>query len=168
MTNYYKISRDSGLGRQFTNLEKQGEEINKRLKEVEAKYGFDGWYIGGRCAEGGVVAVIFPEGKTKSGEEIDTKKVWKRGDCGYNTFAPRARGEGAKIEKELKDCGQITRFDYNELMNVNDPFHLIGVALGSEEWIGVSLDKNKSKKIPDDAVEITGSEYEELFKIDQP
>lgn len=162
MTNYYKIPRDSETGRKFEALFKKGDEIEERLIAMEKKYGYDGWFISGRNAYGGVVAVIFPNGKTKDGQEIDTQKTWKKGECGSNTYAPRARGAGAKIEKELNSCGRVTRFEFNELMGVNNPFHLIGYSQ-SDKFFGASMNKEKSKSIPPDAIEITGSEYYEIF-----
>lgn len=88
--------------------------------------------------------------------------MWKNGECGYNTYAPRARGVGKKIGDDLKSCGKVTRFEFNEIMNVEDIFHLIGFVFG-DDYIGVAFNKSKSRGIPSDAIEITGSEYAELF-----
>lgn len=157
MTTYYKIPRDSETGRKFEALDARCDEVNEKLHTLKKKYGFEGWYTNRWNAAGHVVAVLFPDRKTAAGEEVDMK-LWKVAECGYGSYAPRLKGEGKKIYEELLACGEVTRYEYNEVMGVGDIAHLIGVNNNGEFYV-VAMNKSKSSGIPADATEITASEF---------
>ncbi len=161
MITYYKITRNSETGRKFKALDSRCAEVRKQIAAIGEKYGFGhDYYTRGENAAGGVVAVCFPEGK-----EVDAK-LWKSGECGYRTFAPHLKGEGKKIREELNACGEVTRYEYNDVMGVGDIFHLIGVDSNDEFYV-VAMNKSKSSGIPADAVEITASEFSEISNGDE-
>jgi hypothetical protein len=158
MTTYYKIPRNSETGRKFEALDSRCKEVREKIAVIGEKYGFGhDYYTRGENAAGGVVAVCFHEGKTATGEEVDMK-LWRNGECGYGTYAPRLKGEGRQIREALNACGEVTRYEYNEVMGVGDIFHFIGVDCNDKFYV-VAMNKSKSSGIPADAVEITASEF---------
>lgn len=158
MTHYYKISLESETGRKFAELRERGMEILKKLAPLQKKYDYEDYYTAGDAAYGDVVGMVFPNAKTCGGEPIDLKTKWRKSSIGYDVYIPRAK---SGINEEFDACGKVRRHEFDKVMNITDCFHHIGFRFG-DSIIGIELNPNKSSGIPNDAVEITASEYTKL------
>lgn len=157
MTKYFKLRRDSELGKQFVALIEKGEIASAKIEKLREKYGFEDNFHGADDAFGGIVEVVFPEGT-----EVDMK-LWKRGNAGYNSYAPRRTGAGKAIAEEFASVGKVSRYDFDQLVQYRQVFSHIGLTYDHPEYVGIMVNSAHIKDISADCVELTGTEYEQIF-----
>lgn len=164
MDTYFKIKKDSILGRKFMNLVAEGQKSVARIKKLGEKHGFEKYVTSDRYAFGGLMEVEFPDGKNTRGEEIDTNKVWRKGDYGRHYYAPRHLKSTMELRTDSSNDGRISREAFDRLMNYNQVFASIGfTCYHNPDLIGVIANLGCMSRIPRGATEITASEYKKLF-----
>ncbi len=151
---YFKTKRDTQTGLNLCKIEEKANKAFKETKELAKEIGFKSWREGYWQAFGGISCVHFDS-------EPDSK-VWKKQEDG---FMPKLNNKkGKEIAKKIDNLTSVDYFELNESVGFGGaPFKKIGVNFNNNDFVAFSVDEKWDFKIPDDCVEITTSEYKNLF-----
>lgn len=157
---YYKTDLISKTGSKFSEIYNRGNAAREACILLAKKYGFESCRQSRTSYQGGISSFYKP------GKSTDLTH-WKQNKNYPNEFYPkRNTKEGLEIIKEIE---MLPVVDIDELNNI--------IGYDTRGWKSSSIGFNLSKDyygfvvfakwecvIPDDCVEITGSEYARIFK----
>lgn len=157
---YFKTPRNSETGLKFTEIKERGVECVEAAMKFIGKYGFNSFRQNRLAFKGGISSCYKPL------VDLDPK-VWKKTEYGHNEYMPKLNNkEGIKIYEEIESLPYVDIDELNNIVgyegNGLKSSH-IGYSFKNKEWYGFVVNSEWECKIPTDCIEITGSEYQELF-----
>lgn len=154
---YFKCHADSETGKKFKALFEKGKVLRAECLKLANKYGFENYARPDTMAFGGIEAFTHPY---NDAEDLHIYKI-KNGFY----FPRRKFTKGKQILEEMKFIGFISRLDLNNVIGLNDWHVFIGFNHNKDSTLfGFSMDNEWGFLPPKDCIEITGTEYKELFK----
>lgn len=151
---YFKTKQNSETGLKLAEIKKKANLAFKETKELAKEIGFSKWREGYWQAFGGISCVIF--------DSTPDSKIWKKQEDGYMPKLNTKKGKA--IQEKIDKITSVDYFELNECVGFNGgPFKHIGTSFNNDEFFAFSVGENWNFKAPKDCVEITVSEFKELF-----
>lgn len=157
---YYKTRKDSETGKKFTEIDERRDICHKALKAFLNKYGFQKYRPSRISHVGGISSCVNPL------NPLDPK-LWKNSGYGSNEWMPKLNTkEGKAIMKEINglpivdidELNAVVGYDGNGFKSSH-----IGCSYKNKTYYGFILSDEWKVTPPSDCIEITASEYKELF-----
>lgn len=167
MYNYFKVSKDSDLGKSFTDLlekcNKAMETTHALIKEITQLDDVE-YFIPSNSIAGGIYSISMPT--------TPDMTVWKIHPQ-TKAYLPRATKKGDLIREKFDALPYVSQNDLNAIIGFKSHITVSGSGLKSyktygllpvEGWYLIQIFPNTGWEQPDDMIEITKGEYDKLAK----
>lgn len=158
---FFITSKASKTGNKFSKISKLRKDCFEAQKVFSKKYGFGSWRQAMWSVFGGMSSCCDFKSKPDS-------RLWKVVEG--NEYFPKKNCKEAKvIYDEIKALPKVSINELNECIGFVDgfPFKTIGFAENNDEYFGFQVKSEWNVEIPEDCKEVTETEYNKLFKINQ-
>lgn len=156
---YFKTKKDSETGKKIRSLFKKAAKADREVWKLVKELGGKTWTKSTFYHGGGFVGIIFPEEF-----EFDTK-IWSKP---MNSFGARYPKRNIKAGKNLNErfnqINSIPISDYGKVLGIPDPFYTPSINVDNVDFYLIMVSEKYAKSIPEDCIEITYREYQELLE----
>lgn len=160
MEYYYRIDKGTETFKKCKEIRKRIKIFHTECKKFQDKYNivritYPTWYF---C---GITDVMF------SKVSSDVSKNWKKGrPYGFYTIKKKTENNELKAEWDALKKLSVDRKELEDIFkNTQYPFSLSGFEEISDNYYIITIGHKEYYTIPNDCIEITNMEYENLKKI---
>ena len=157
---YFKTLKTSETGIAMQKLIDEGKVIANKIVTFLEEIGATDRYLHSGVFHTGLGGVQFDT-------DVDLK-IWKSFDRVRHPFffCPRTNSKAGKaLAEKFYSFGKIDRSDINKVIGYGQLFNNCGLFSDKNgEYFGFIIDSEWNHKMPDDCIEITGSEYDKMAK----
>lgn len=157
---FYITKQETETGKQFTKLLAKAEIAINCQKSISTKYGFKAYRGAFISIWGGLSSCLDFD------KQLD-KSVWGKGVEKGEFFPKKSSKLGKEILKEIAAMPCVTISDLNHCIGYHEgpPFRRIGFSFNNDGVYGFTVGREWMVEIPDDCIEVTETEYHNLFEF---
>jgi len=159
---YFKVKIESKIGIKFKSIAERGEKCVESALQLADVYGSKSIRGNNFSVWGGISSFC----EFDNPNALDSK-IWK--EVRKGEYFPKMNTKiGKSINAEIDNLNTISKIELNNIVGLDGEdsmFSSIGFNRNNKEYFGFTTWDNSGYQHQEDCIEITETEYKELFKL---